>query len=179
MRKLFGRIAAAKKKFAHVAGTRKTVGQRAGVADGKRTRGAGAVQEGLRLAAMHRKFFEVNAAADLHGEIDCVTRRRPHWRALAIINHRGEFVAVAAIGIHQPDVRVFHSGLTVGEAALGREKRDLLAVRRPQRMILRTFDGRELMNGAIRWIDFVNVVMKKLISVWRAIRAEKNFRAAW
>src|SRR5690242_4023489 len=119
----------------------------------------------------------MRAAAVLHRKIDRVTRRRPHRRTLPVINHGREFMPIAAIGIHQPYVRVFHGSFAVGRTALSGKKGDVLAVRRPRRIVLRAFDGGELMNGAILWIDFVNVVMKKLIGVGRAVRAEKNFRA--
>ena len=76
------------------------------------------------------------AAAFLHGEIDGAAIGRPLGRTLTIVNCIPDFVAIAAVGVHDPDVGIFHGGFTVGEATARATIDDGFAVRRPSAMDL-------------------------------------------
>ena len=76
--------------------------------------------------------IQPHAAALLHGEQHA--RCRPASTAARPDGCRSRAPSVApvrAVGVHHPHMRVLHRRLAIGEAALGRLKRDRLAVGRP------------------------------------------------
>ena len=78
-----------------------------------------------------------------NSEINPLAVGRPHGFMLAVVNGGAEFAAVASVGIDQPDVRILHGGFEIGEAALGAEVDDCLAVGRPERLVFGIFSGGE------------------------------------
>ena len=109
------------------------------------------------------------ASPILHREVHRAAVGRPLRRALAIVNHRSNFAAVAAVGVHHPDVRVFHGRLTVGQAAFCAAINDVLAVRRPQRLVLVVFGRGQAANAAVRHIQRENVIVEKLVLIWLVV----------
>ena len=95
-------------------------------------------------------------------------------RALPVINHRPDLSPVAAVGVHHPNVRVFHSGLAIRQAAPRSAKEDALAVRRPKRVVFVGFRCRDAAHAAIRHAQCENIVIEKLVLVRFRIRQIQN-----
>ena len=56
---------------------------------------------------------------------------------------------MAAIGVHQPDVRVFHGGLAIGDSPFGAGVGNVFAVRRPDRRVVRVLGRRQTSDGTV------------------------------
>ena len=116
-------------------------------------------------------------AALLHGEIDSAAIGCPMRRALAIVDHAADFAAIAAIGIHDPDVRVFHGGLAVGEAATRAAIDDGFSVRRPQRIVFVGLGCGQTVNAVVGELQREEVVVKEFILIRLAIGSEHELLA--
>ena len=97
--------------------------------------------------------------------------------ALAIVNDGADLAAMAAVGVHYPNVLVFHGGFPVGETPLGGRIGDGFAIRGPARGVFVTFRCREAADGAVGDTKRKDVVIEKLVGIGFAIRDEKNFFA--
>ena len=117
------------------------------------------------------------AAALLNSKIDSAAVRRPSRHTLAVVQDRADFAAIAAIGIHHPNVRVFHGRFAVGQPAARPAKDNALAVRRPQRLVLVVFRGCQPANAVVRNLQSKNVVIEKLILIRFPIRNKDNLLA--
>src|SRR5262249_37158396 len=124
----------------------------------------------LRLTSRDRQPNEIVASPLLHREIDGVAVGGPLCRALAIVDRRTDFPAVAAVGVHDPDVGVLHGGLAVGEAAAGATKEDALAIGRPEWIVFDEFAGGDAADGVVRQFQRENVIVKEFVLVRLRIR---------
>ena len=93
----------------------------------------------FRLSSGDGQPHEMITAAFLHREIDSAAVQRPLRCTLAIIDHITDFVAIAAVSIHNPHMSVFHGRLTVSEAAARAAIDDEFAIWRPQRIVFAGF----------------------------------------
>src|SRR5262249_19545837 len=91
-------------------------------ADRNGTYKAGLFDNIFELSAVDGQAHQIVAAAFLHGEVDGIAVGRPASGTLSVINHRANFAAIAAVGVHHPNVRIFHGGFAVGESAQGASK---------------------------------------------------------
>src|ERR1035438_7759776 len=114
-----------------IARRRETVSDRFVLADRRCSNATGVVYDVFGLSPGDGQPNKVIAAAFLHGEIDGAAVGRPLWRALTIVNRIPDFAALAAVGVHDPDVGVFHGRFPIGEATARATIDDGLAVRRP------------------------------------------------
>ena len=88
---------------------------------------------------------------------------------MATVENRADFAAVAAVGVHEPDVRVLHGGFAVGEPAPRAAIDDALAVWRPQGVVLVRLRGRQAANAVVGNAQRENVVIEKLVLIGLAI----------
>src|SRR5438309_2280548 len=79
--------------------------------------------------AAERYSPDIDVPSFHHPSENALSITRPMCADLAVVDGGADFAAVAAVGVHDPDVRVFHGGLEVGESAPGAEEQDLLAIR--------------------------------------------------
>jgi len=108
-----------------------SVSHRLVLADRPGSHSADIVYQVFWLSSGDRQAHEMIIAAFLHREINRAALRRPLRRPLPIVNRAPNFAAMAAVGVHDPDMRVFHGGLAIGEAAAGAAINNEFAVRRP------------------------------------------------
>src|ERR1700689_4187316 len=91
----------------------------------------------IGFAPRDRQAHKMITATFLHGEIDGAAIGCPLRRTLAIVNDvsTADFAAIAAVAVHDPDVRVFHGGFAVGEATARAQIGNGFTVRRPPRIV--------------------------------------------
>src|SRR5258706_126380 len=106
-------------EFCHIARPGEAVSERVAFANRPAAHRAGFGHDVLWFAARNRQAHQKNPAALLHREIDRVAVRSPLWRTLAIVDHRADFAALAAIRVHDPNVRVLHGGFAIGQTSAG------------------------------------------------------------
>ena len=127
-----------------------TVRQRPVLADGPTGDDTDVSHYGFRLAARNRQPHQVVTAPLLKSEVHGAAVRRPTRRTLAVVQDGADFAAVAAVGVHHPNVGVFHGRLAVGQAAAGAAIDDVLAVRGPERLVLAVFSRGQAANAVVR-----------------------------
>ena len=101
-------------ELSHVARRRERIGERAVFAHGKSADAAGLFHHVFWRAAGDGQAHQMIASTLLNREINGAAVGRPLRRALAIVDHAANFVAIAAVSVHHPDVRVFHGRFAVG-----------------------------------------------------------------
>src|SRR5258708_21967474 len=116
----------------------------------------------------------MNAAALLHREVHRVAVRSPLWRALAIVDHRADFAALAAVRVHDPNVRVLHGGFAIGQTSAGAAIDNVFTVRRPQRLVLVGFRGGQPAPPALPDAPGGKNVIKKIVFIWVAVWNKQN-----
>src|SRR5713226_6184775 len=110
-------------------------------------------------------------------EVDGAAVWGPSRHTLAVVQDGANLAPIAAVGVHHPNVRVFHRSLAVGEATASSAKDDTLPVGRPQRFVLVVFRCRQAADAVVCNFHSENVVIEKLILIRLAIRNEQNLLA--
>src|SRR6266436_6553585 len=108
-----------------------TVSKRSVLRDGPRAHAPHVFHYIFRLAAGDGQPHQMVAASLLNRKVDGAAVRRPPWRALTVVQDGADFAAVAAVGVHHPNVSVLHGRLAVGQSASSAAKDDTLALWRP------------------------------------------------
>ena len=131
----------------------------------------------FRFATRNCDPVEPHVPAVLRVEVDKSAVRRPARGVLPIVDRARQFTPVCSICVDQPDMRVFHGGLKIGEAALGGLVDERLAVPRPAGTVFRVFGRGQAADGSGSDIESENVVIEELIFVWLAVRNEGDLFA--
>jgi hypothetical protein len=139
-----------------------------------RANDASLINDVFGLPARDGQAHQMIAAAFLHGEIHTASVRRPLRRTLAIVNDVAAFAAIAAVRVHKPDVRVFHGGFAIRQAAARATIRDEFAVRRPQRIVFAVLRCSQAVNAVVCKLQREKIVVEELVLIGLMTGCEEN-----
>src|SRR5207302_8130252 len=120
---------------------------------------------------------QVVAAALLRGEVQRPPVGRPERPALPIVDGSADFLAIAAIRSHQPNMCVFHRGLAIGEAAASSAIGYEFANGRPEGFVLAVLGRGQAMDAVVGQLQCEQVVVEELVLIQFAIRSEEELLA--
>src|SRR5262245_4013196 len=114
---------------------------------------------------MRRQTAEPNISSLLQGEIDAGAIFRPFRRALTVINRGADLAPVAPVGVHRPNMRVFHRRLRRSQPSLRSQIYNHFSVRRPARDVFDVFSPSQLSNLSVAYFDREHVVVEKTVGI--------------